>query len=324
MSQSLRWGVCATIKAKADDVLRFAAYHLDAGADRIWIYLDEDNPKAYEGLNAHPQCIVITCDDAYWQRIFGRRPVKHQVRQSQNATRTLARASAVDWLLHADVDEFLVAPRPVTEMLSALPESALTARVRPMEVLAQENRTGGARAFKAFIPSGPDRQKTVRALYPTYGGYVKGGFLSHVAGKIFVRTIRPEMVLRIHNARLEDDKNPGEVALDEVALAHLHATDWRSWMRDFDYRLAKGAYRSDLAPVGAPENGGVTLNTFFNLLVERQGTDGLRAFFNEVCADTPLLRDRLSAHGLLRLHDLGLDAKMQQYFPNHKGLAATV
>ena len=37
-------------------------------------------------------------------------------------------------------------------------------------------------------------------IYPTYGLHLNGGFLSHVAGKVFVRTGHDGVGLRIHNA----------------------------------------------------------------------------------------------------------------------------
>ncbi len=324
MTATIRWGMCATVKASADETLRFVAYHLDAGAECIWIYLDEENHETYDALQAHPKCHVVNCDLDYWRRIFGRRPKKHQVRQSHNATRTLARAGNVDWLLHSDVDEFLVSATSIRDTLAALPPEAATARVRPMELLASETFNGGKMAFKDFIPAGPQRDAKVDEIYPTYGRHVKGGFLSHIAGKIFVRTNVEPTELRIHNAFCGDVKNPGEVALNTVSLAHLHAPDWDSWRAHFDYRLQKGAYRADLAPVRPPEQGGQTLHDFFNDIIERSGTEGLRRFFDEVCADTPDLRARLNAQGLLRLHDLQLDAKLHHHFPDYRPLAATV
>lgn len=324
MTTTPRWGICATVKAPTNDILRFVAYYLDAGADRIWIYLDERNPEAYDVLDRHPKCHVITCDIDYWRRLFGRRPKKHQVRQTQNATRTLARAGALDWLLHADVDEFLVAPRAIAAVLSELPADAMTARVRAMELLSTDTFNGGKMAFKDFVPAGPNRDTIVQELYPHYGAFLKGGFLSHLAGKIFVRTDHPHMELRIHNAFLDDVKNPGEVALNEMSLAHLHACDWASWREHFDYRLDKGAYRADLAPARPRDKGGVTLHEVLSGIIAESGATGLRQFFDEVSADTPALRARLQAHGLLRVHDLQLDAKLHHHFPDHDPPAATV
>ena len=42
-----RWGSMAKILAPTLNVLRFAAYHLDAGAHRLLIYLDGPESNAY-------------------------------------------------------------------------------------------------------------------------------------------------------------------------------------------------------------------------------------------------------------------------------------
>ena len=60
----------------------------------------------------------------------------------------------------------------------------------------------------------------------------------------------------------------------------------------------------------------MTLHDLFSYLEQTEGEAGLHAFFDEVCADTPALRDRLSQLGLLRLHDLQLDAKIRKHFQN--------
>jgi hypothetical protein len=62
-----RWGVVATILAPTLDVLRFAAYHLDAGAHRLFIYLDDPESDAYALLKAHPKIRVHQCNDAHWK-----------------------------------------------------------------------------------------------------------------------------------------------------------------------------------------------------------------------------------------------------------------
>lgn len=321
---SIRWGVCSTIKAPTKDILRFVAYHLDAGAHRIWVYLDAENGGAYNALDAHPNCTVINCNEAYWYRYFGDKPAKHQTRQSRNATRTLARAGEVDWLLHIDVDEFLVSPGSVSDVLASLPETVLSARVRPMEVLASATPMNRQMAFKAFLPNGDTRLDEVRALYPTYGDYIIGGFISHLAGKIFVRTRAQDLTLRIHNALRDQKRIQDEAELEHMALAHLHAPDWETWLKNFDFRMANGAYGAKGTPVRAPDGGRITLHEFFNALIEHSGNDSLRHFFDEVCADTPMLRERLAERGLLRLHDLNLDAKVHHYFPDYRPLAATV
>ncbi|MEM8653761.1 MAG: glycosyltransferase family 2 protein [Pseudomonadota bacterium] len=307
----MTWGLCATIKAPAADILRFAAYHIEHGAHRLYIYLDDDNKAAFIPLKNHPKVRVQICDRAYWDKLRGWRPAKHQARQTMNATHAYNRRAEVDWLIHMDADEFLVPRTPLSDALSALPETCALARVRPMEQLG-----GSGNAFKAFIPSGPARSDVVSQLYPTFGAYLRGGFVSHIAGKVFVRTGLPDVTVKIHNAFQGDTPLPGAQDLADIDLAHCHAASWDKWRAAYDYRLDKGSYREELKAASAPGNGGMNLHALFQSLAAGGGEEGLRAFYDEVIGDSPALRQRLQAHGLLRIADLNLDATTQKYFPD--------
>ena len=149
-----KWGLSATIKAPVTEILGFAAHHLELGAHRLYIYLDEPNPEALALLKAHPKIRVRTCDDAYWRKSNRKRPAKHQLRQTHNATHAYARRAEVDWLIHIDVDEYLWPDRTVTETLTALPGAVHCARVRPIEALA-----GTRTLFKGFIRPAPSAQQ---------------------------------------------------------------------------------------------------------------------------------------------------------------------
>lgn len=305
-----KWGIVSTIKAAPEDILNFAAYHIELGAHRLFLYLDAPNPEAFAALKAHPKVRVFSCDDAHWRKLGIKRPVKHQVRQAANATDAYRRKGAeVDWLIHMDVDEFLWPDKPLPDILDALPEEALCARIRPAEALA-----GDGTLFKGFIPAGPDRAATVSRLYPRFGAHIKGGFMSHVAGKLFVRTGLKPLEIRIHNVFRGKDMNPGEVALDSILLLHCHAKSWEDWIAAYHYRLAHGSYRAELAPARDPAQGGLTLHQLLNGIEAAEGEAGLRAFYDELCADTPSLRRALEAEGLLHRCDLQLDAKRQKQF----------
>ncbi len=302
------WGLVATIKAPPAETLAFAAWHLEQGARRLFIYLDDANAQAADHLAAHPGCRVTLTDDAWWAK-RGRRPEKHQVRQSRNATHAYRRAGDVDWLAHIDVDEFLIPSRPVAGVLGDLAQDILCARVRPIEALAD----GDGTAFKGFIPAGPHRLPLVQALYPTYGRHIRGGFVSHLAGKVFVRTGHDRMKLRIHNVFLDEAMNPGETELPQIELAHVHAKGWEKFIGSFRFRLQHGSYRAGLEP---GKQSGQMMHEMLARLDAEQGEAGLRDFFDEVIADTPRPRDALSAQGLLRRVDLPLDALRQKHFPD--------
>ena len=163
--------------------------------------------------------------------------------------------------------------------------------------------------------------QTVEQLYPTYGRYLKGGFLSHVAGKNFVRTGAGDMQIRIHNVCCGEHLNPGPTELGTMALAHLHAPDWDKWLDMLPNRLARGAYRAEISPAVAD---GPTLHALLSDLSQTEDGTALQEFFAEVCADGDDLRNRLAEQGLLALHDLRLDSKRQRYFPDAHPSASTV
>ena len=308
---SPRWGISATILAPADEILRFAAYHLERGAHRLYLYLDDDTPEAFKTLKAHPKIRVQTCDAAHWKRLIGKRPARHQVRQTLNATHAYNRRVEVDWLIHMDVDEFLVPSQPISDLLAQLPSGASVARARPMELLGGSNDM-----FKAFIPAGPDRQRIVDTLYPNFGRYLRAGFVSHVAGKVFVRTGLPDLTIQIHDA-LQGDMRLPSTELVQVDLAHCHAASWEAWRAAFDYRLEKGSYRADIKAAQTSGKGALSIHDMLTTILAQDGEAGLRAFYDEVIGNSADLRARLSAHGLLRTHNLSLDDHRRAHFPDH-------
>lgn len=307
----MTWGLTATVLAPARDILAFAAYHLEAGAHRIYLYLDAPCLEAMPYLHAHPKIRVTLCDAAHWKKVNGDRPEKHQVRQTVNATHAYNRRVEVDWLIHMDVDEFLVSDCPVADHLARLDANTPVLRVRPMEQLS-----GDGTAFKAFVPPRGQRDAIVNALYPTYGALIKGGFLSHVAGKVFTRTNMDNVTVKIHNAFQDGAELKGADMLPGLDLAHCHAKSWDAWHAAYRYRLEKGAYRAGLGTNRPREEGGVSLHEVFAAIEAEDGVDGLRAFFDEVCADTPALRARLDAKGLLRRVNLDLNATLSTHFPD--------
>ena len=305
-----RWGIAATIKAPTEDILRFCAHHLDLGASRLLLYLDDARADQAAVLSAHPAIDVMLCDAGYWEK-RGRRPVKHQVRQTRNATHAYRRkARDLDWLIHMDVDEFLWPDGDIAAHLTALPATTACGRVRPAEALSD----GDGTAYKAFVPPGPARHAIVARLYGDYGAHIKGGFLSHVAGKLFVRTGMADLSVRIHNVFLPDNSKPEESDLADVALLHRHAHGWDAWIAAYRYRLEHGSYRSELGPAIQRDKGGITLHDYFTRLEAEEGEAGLRRFYDTVCADTQAHRAALEAEGLLRLHDLRLDDKRARVF----------
>lgn len=311
MNRQITWGLVATIKAPVQDILNFAAYHLDLGAHRLHIYLDAPNPEAYPFLKAHPRIKVTTCNEAYWKRRKRKRPPGHQFRQTLNASQAYRRIEA-DWIGHIDVDEFLwPGSASIAEHLAEVPSSARSARVFAIESLA-----GHPGAYKMAVPNGPDRDRVLAAIYPNFGIFLKGGFISHTAGKVFARTGLDEVQIRIHNMMIGGNKDPEPHRIAGIDLCHHHAEDWDHWYASYRYRLEKGSYRADLSPAFERVVGGMNTHELLSMIEGEQGKAGLRAFFEEINVQGDGALARLEGAGLVKRRDLGLDAKRRKHFPH--------
>lgn len=302
----LRWGLVTTVKAPLDQIARFAAHHLDLGAEALHLYLDVPNPQAAAFLGDHPKIRVTTCDAAYWESHGKARPDAHQLRQAFNATRCYhAHSEGLHWLGHIDVDEFILADTPVALALHAAAPDAAIARIAPAEALATD---GPPQHFKLTHKQAGVKKADLQDVYPTFGLHLYGGFLSHTSGKVFARTGIADTRLGIHTLKFRGQDATNKAKPAGLLLAHLHAASWEKFRNHLDFRLARGSYRKRST---RPELGQADL---FAFLMEEEGESGLRAFFDEVCADTPDLRARLADKGMLVTRDLDLEAKVARIF----------
>lgn len=312
----LKWGLVSTIKAPLRDVLGFAAYHLQRGAHRLYIYLDAPDAQTFAALKAHPKVRVTNTDAAYWAK-KGTRPDKHQARQTINAADAYAKRVEVDWLTHIDHDEFLAWDIALDTQLEALPDTCLCARIRPVEALSWDGPKREPRPFKGFALPMPERRKITEALYPTFGAQVNGGFLSHVAGKMIYRTGIEGFSVKIHNAFLNGEQNPAQQELPQTRLCHLHGDDWDQWRAQYEYRKARGAYRAELKAPFDQGKGGLNMHALLGKIERDDPENGLRAFHTELCTPRAELLEGLSNHGLLHWHMLDLDAAISEQFPEY-------
>ena len=145
-------------------------------------------------------------------------------------------------------------------------------------------------------------------IYPTFGSYLRGGFLSHLAGKVFARTGLGEIRLAIHRLRLKGEDVLNTVTVAGAYVGHLHAPDWDSFLAKLEFRQSKGSYR--VKSDDALKNVGHLLQ----FLRDEEGEDGLRHFFTEMCEDSADLRARLKKHKLLLVPQFDPDAAIENVF----------
>jgi len=303
-AQTLRWGVVSTIKAPVLAIARFAAYYLDLGANQIDIYLDHPEAETTAVLAQCPRLNIVQCDDAYWHDKPTKARSTHQMRQAYNASRSYRRANRLNWLAHLDVDEFLLTVQPVATHLAHAPDDAAFLRMRPAELLAQDDPYQGPAHFKLTRQAAGATKSDLAQIYPTYGAYVPEGFLSYTGGKIFARTGLGKLRFGIHSLVQKGNKVTNGPVINDLRVGHAHAPDWDTFMRHFSFRRLHGSYSG--------KNKQNKMLAGILQLVE--GEDGLRQFFDEMCAATPDLLARLSAHDMLHTARLDLDEKVARWF----------
>ncbi|MEE4346775.1 MAG: glycosyltransferase family 2 protein, partial [Paracoccaceae bacterium] len=168
---TLRWGTVSLVKAPLARIAAFAAHHLDMGADRIHLHLDEPQPEVLDFLARHPSIAVTTCDATWWAGQKKPRMKTHQLRQAWIATQTY-QTSDLDFLAHIDVDEFILAPEGFKDRLATLPADIAAVHLPPAELLA-----GTTDLFK-LTPADAGQEKAVlEDVYPNFGGHLRGGFI---------------------------------------------------------------------------------------------------------------------------------------------------
>lgn len=296
-----RWGVAATVQAPAEQVLAFAAHHLDLGAQRLWLHFDDPDDPAADLFATEKRVTCLRCDAAYWQQLGTARPDTHQQRQVRNITRVTRRAG-LDWIGHFDVDEFLTTRRPVAEILSELPADRLILRAEPWEALhdpALPDDIFTATAFRRQFAA-PDEQLATD-LYGPQGPLLERGMLSHTVGKCFFRTRQPRMVARIHGARIDGENVFGGRFHPDLALLHFHAQDAAAWKTRLPFRLARGAYQyrpamRDWLQAASPAE--------------------VETFYDCIQTARPELLSALAAGNLLLQADLHLRRRIATRFPD--------
>ena len=286
---SLRWGVVCTLKAAPQEVLAFAAYHLDMGAHRVWLHFDDPDDPMAALLDGQKGLRVIRCDTGYWQRLCGGRPEKHQERQTRNATRLFRRAP-VDWLLHIDVDEFLLPEVDIAQTLDAVPAGQDILRIEPFEALhdpALPDDIFTATRFRGALRD----EASLRRIYGPVGPLLRHGMLSHSVGKAFFRCAAEGMVVHIHGARRQGVRVPGGAFQPGLSLLHFHAEDPARWLDRLDYRIERGGYQF------VPE---------LQAHLRELDAKGRAAFYDRVQRARPEVLEGLAAEGALRSAALGL------------------
>jgi len=288
------WALVTTVKAPKDEVLAFVAHHLSLGASHLYIYFDDPADPAVAAVAGHPRITAIRCTDWYWIWRGGRYS-RVPPRQVVNA-RDAARRCKADWLGHIDVDEFLFAPRPVSDILADVPAKVPTVLMEPFEALHEPGLPDDiftARHFRGVL-DGP-HESLRPAVFGAWAPALHRGSLGHAAGKSFCRPRHPTVKINLHWPKVGKAHLVSRFHL-ELRMLHFHAQNLQTWREALPYRFSSsGAYCRDL-----------TLQSHLSGVTDEVIDDFYAATMTVTSEKVALLRQ----HDRLVTVDLGLRAKV--------------
>ncbi len=182
----------STVKDSAENLHRFVARNLAAGADHLFVFLDGEGLPGEDFLRAHHHVTAVVTDDAYWA---GERPDSLNLRQEVNANLVnflLAWTRSAQWLAHLDSDECLHVDR---RRLDALSPEAQVVSLKVWEAVSQLEEPE-VQYFKRTL-----RPRELAVLYslgmlerPSNSLYFRG----HRYGKVLLRPSF-DAVMKIHS-----------------------------------------------------------------------------------------------------------------------------
>lgn len=197
--QYTTWSVVATVDEPPEVISCFVGWYLSLGASQIFLYFDRPDDPAAAVFDALPAVEVVRCDNAHWAAFSKRRPDRHQVRQTRNATHAYLKMQT-DWLLHVDADEFLWSVQPVSGNLSVV-DAACDSLVLPVaeRIFVQDATEQQVFAGPFRIPYSGSAAEGARVFGPDYR-LTQGGMTGHAIGKAFTRRGK-DVNISIHRPR---------------------------------------------------------------------------------------------------------------------------
>ena len=170
-------------------VLQWCNFHLNAGAERLYVVLDCPTSALVDSLPQHPRVDWQVVDQGRWDALYpaGSSNFERKLHDAFRWTARRAVAEGHEHLAFIDADELLCLAQPFSELAERFPDaSALTVQVREMWFAEDEVPLGPFSATLGLRSSSP----RVINWGDTVGWraqFLRNGLLGHDAGKSIYR-----------------------------------------------------------------------------------------------------------------------------------------
>lgn len=233
------WHVGAILREPLADTLKFAAWHLEAGADTVTLLFDDPDDPAILRMAGEPRVRAIPCTAAFWAGLGLSPEARFTLRQNAGLTWLYHRTES-GWLLNADGDEFLLADAgggAMSERLAAVPDDMPAVRVRTAEAIITV-APADLRPFRR--PMAYEQRARVYGDDVALFGPRRQGLIGHADGKSLVRAGLAGISLRQHWAVDADGTELRSVEMDAttgVFLLHFVGADYEVWREKLPWRM---------------------------------------------------------------------------------------
>lgn len=250
------WRVAAILNEPLPDTLRFAAWYLDEGADRLTLFFDNPQDPAIGVLGSHPRIDCIACTPQFWEDLGLTQDARFPKRQ--NAALTSAyRAQTDGWFLNVDADEFLfVEGRSIGDMLAEQPADVQAVRIITAE-LVKPREPRSETLFRR-----PMERDAARRVYGEHAGLFgprRQGLVGHPQGKSATRAGLGNANVRQHWVELPGSGRATEALLDagqSCYLLHFIGQGYEVWRAKLDWRSGSRGFTNPLTARIAEASGG--------------------------------------------------------------------
>lgn len=297
------WSVTAIAKETPEVIQRFVAWHLGAGADRIFLYFDDPDDPCIDMVSHLDRVIATRCTPEFWESL-GLTPETRFTKRQNAACRHGYDQVETGWVVNVDADELLyVEAESISDFLGRQQAGCRAVLFEPAELILIEG-DGSKPAFRCKTP-----RPVLRRAYGEIAGIIRrnDGLVGHNVGKSALRAGMKRFWLRQHFGQTRDgeqivDKTVGPA--NGAALLHFFSRGYDDWRRKLDYRLTNRGFRTKMRR--ALEE------------ARDQGEDALKRVYAQLHFLTEEQAKTLEDGACLFRYTLGIDEKTARYFPEYQ------
>lgn len=241
------WSVVSTIRAPEYQVNEFLEHYIGLGADKIYVFFDDEEYSAYDVNRFSGKVIPFICNEDYWASVYKAPPMSHrkgrpdavEIRQGVNAlfAREIMHS---EWILHVDIDEFIYVKKPVVEVLAAYPDNVFSVLLRTLEAVYDEVKKPGQETHTVYFKKSVHQKELLSNIYSDeLLSCATNGLWGTVIGKSFIRKHPEVKFMSVHWPTPVDTSLTTNVPTYYIDLLHFEGQTYDLFKEKFKLRVFK-------------------------------------------------------------------------------------